>query len=343
MMIRRKIQEATARGEDLILVGVTMGGGPSTWAAEDHINAGHKIFATPEAARTFNDDLEMVRREMGVEVVSADEAASMNLSRIELRDFDYPAIVNAFSALGASINPQAVAVAVFDHGAAPPGISDRQFRFDYLEDRIRSHNRLSGFAYLASDIPPFMTRMKSVVDSSPEVDSPLLLMDTAPAAIQGATLDPKVGSRDRNLIANVGNFHTLAFRLGPAGIEAMFEHHTGLIDQTRLDDMLAALADGTLKHDAIFAENGHGALIIDPTPLPLDGGDFGAAVTGPRQSMMRGSRLRPYFAVPYGDMMLSGCFGLLSACADLLPELSEHIQPALDGKHSSVAPWDAES
>jgi hypothetical protein len=123
----------------------------------------------------------------------------------------------------------------------------------------------------------------------------------------------------------------------------MFEHHTGLIDQTRLDDMLAALADGTLKHDAIFAENGHGALIIDPTPLPLDGGDFGAAVTGPRQSMMRGSRLRPYFAVPYGDMMLSGCFGLLSACADLLPELSEHIQPALDGKHSSVAPWDAES
>ena len=343
MMIRRKIQEATALGEDLILVGVTMGGGPSTWAAEDHIKAGHKIYATPEAARTFNDDLELVRREMGVEVVSADEAANMNLSRIELRDFDYPAIVNAFSALGADINPQAVAVAVFDHGAAPLGISDRQFRFDYLEDRIRSHNRLSGFAYLASDIPPFMTRMKSVVDSSPEVDCPFVLMDTAPAAILGATLDPKVGSRERNLIANVGNFHTLAFRMGPTGIEGMFEHHTGLVDQARLDSMLAALADSTLEHAAVFAENGHGALIIDPTPLPLDGGDFGAAVTGPRQSMMRGSRLRPYFAVPFGDMMLSGCFGLLSACADLLSDLSEHIQPALDCKHSSVAPWDAKS
>ncbi len=343
MMVRRKIQEATARGDDLLLVGVTMGGGPSTWAAEDHIRAGHKIYATPDAARTFNDDLELVRREMGVEVVGEDEAARMNLSHIELRDFDFPAIVKAFAALGADIKPQAVAVAVFDHGAAPPEISDRRFRFEYLEDRIRAHRRLSGFAYLTPDIPPFMTRMKSVVDTSSELDCPLVLMDTAPAAILGATLDPHVGSRQRKLIANVGNFHTLAFRLGPSGIEGVFEHHTGLIDQSRLDELLTGLAESTLNHDAIFAEKGHGALIIDPTPLPLHDGDFGVAVTGPRQGMLRGSRLRPYFAVPYGDMMLTGCFGLLSACADLLPELAERIQAALDGKHTSVAPWEAES
>ena len=30
----------------------------------------------------------------------------------------------------------AVAVAAFDHGEAPPGYSDRQFRFDYLDQRI---------------------------------------------------------------------------------------------------------------------------------------------------------------------------------------------------------------
>ena len=343
MMIRRRIREATARGDDLLLVGVTMGGGPSTWAAEDHVRSGHKIYATPEAARTFNDDLELVRSEMGIEVVSQDEAARLNLPRIELRDFDFHAIASAFDALGADISPQAVAVAVFDHGAAPPGISDRQFRFDFIEARIRSHRQLSGFAYLAADIPPFMTRMRSVVDSSAELDCPLVLMDTAPAAILGATLDPKVGSLERSLIANVGNFHTLAFRLGPAGIEAVFEHHTGLINPRRLDDLLTALAESTLEHDDVFAENGHGALIIDPVPLPLHDADFGVAVTGPRQSMLRDSRLRPYFAVPYGDMMLSGCFGLLSACADLLPEMGERIYPALDGENSSVAPWDAES
>lgn len=341
MMIRQKIQAATARGEDLLLTGVTMGGGPNAWAAEDHLRAGKKIYATPQAARTFNDDLELVRREMGIEVVSEDEVKDLDIARIELRDFDYGAIAGAFASLGAEINPAAVAVAVFDHGAAPPDVSDRKYRFDYLDSNIRTHNRLSAFAYLSSAIPPFLTRMRSVVDSSDGFDCPLVLMDTAPAAVLGATLDPVVASRERTMIANVGNFHTLAFRVGPTGIEGVFEHHTGLIDANRLDGLLDALAEGTLSNDQVFAENGHGSLIINPEPLILDQDEYGVCVTGPRQSMMRASRLRPYFAVPFGDMMLSGCFGLLSACADLLPELGEQIHAALSGEYSHVAPWDA--
>jgi uncharacterized protein (DUF1786 family) len=166
-------------------------------------------------------------------------------------------------------------------------------------------------------------------------------MDTAPAAVLGATLDPVVASQERALIANVGNFHTLAFRMGPSGIEGVFEHHTGLMDTKRLDRLLEALADGTLSNEEVFAENGHGAVIIDPDPLTLQDIEHGVYVTGPRQSMMRTSRLRPYFAVPFGDMMLSGCFGLLSACADLLPEFGDQIQAALSGEFSQVAPWDA--
>jgi len=341
MMVRRKIRSATARGDNLLLVGVTMGGGPNTWAAVEHLRAGHRIFATPEAARTFDDDLDKVR-EMGVEVVSEDEAANLSLPCIKLHDFDFQAIHSAFAALGADIDPQAVAVAVFDHGAAPADISDRQFRFDYIEARIRDRNNLSAFAYLAAEIPPFLTRMQSVADSTEGLTCPLIVMDTAPAAILGATLDPKVGSRKQKLIANIGNFHTLAFRMGPAGIEGVFEHHTGLVNLERVDDLLTSLAHGTLTHEEIFAEHGHGALVIDPKPLSLQDSDFGVAVTGPRQSMLSASRMRPYFAVPYGDMMLSGCFGLVSACADLLPELSESIQAALSGTHSQVAPWDAE-
>jgi hypothetical protein len=36
--------------------------------------------------------------------------------------------------------------------------------------------------------------------------------------------------------------------------------------------------------------------------------------------------LHPHFAVPHGDMMLAGCFGLLRAIAMRLPELA----PAID-------------
>ncbi len=42
--------------------------------------------------------------------------------------------------------------------------------------------------------------------------------------------------------------------------------------------------------------------------------------------MLRGSRLDPYFAVPHGDMMLAGCYGLLRAYAASYPEAAEQIE-----------------
>jgi len=53
------------------------------------------------------------------------------------------------------------------------------------------------------------------------------------------------------------------------------------------------------------------------------------------------STLRPYFAVPFGDMMIAGCFGLLAATADRIPELSEPILKSLSNRTGSdIAPWD---
>src|SRR5512134_2466064 len=61
MIVHRRLKGATRRRQPVVLTGVTMGGGPSGWAAEDHIRAGLALYATPEAARSFNDDLEAVR------------------------------------------------------------------------------------------------------------------------------------------------------------------------------------------------------------------------------------------------------------------------------------------
>lgn len=345
MIVHNRLKEATRRGEAVLLHGVTMGGGPSAWAAEAHIRAGLPIYATPEAARSFNDDLEAVR-EMGVQVISADEAARLpaGTRRIELRDFDFTAIARAFELFGVSLHSlDALAVAVFDHGDAPPQVSDRQFRFDYLDERIRSENRLSAFAYPAPDVPPILTRLQAVVASAQEVDAPLVVMDTAPAAVLGATFDPQVARRPRVMIANVGNFHTLAFRLGPGGIEGVFEHHTGLLDRPRLESLLRRLADGSLQHADVFGDHGHGALVYDPEPLPLDVGSYDVAVTGPRRSLLQSpaAQLRSYFAVPFGDMMIAGCFGLLAATADVLPALGEPIRASLRGTGSrGVPPWE---
>jgi uncharacterized protein (DUF1786 family) len=343
MMVHRRIKQATRLRQAVLLTGVIMGGGPSQWAAEDHVRAGLSVFATPEAARTFNDDLEAVRQ-MGIQVVSVDEAVLLpdSTMRIELCDFDFRAIVRSLDEFGVALDDlAAVAVAVFDHGDSPPDYSDRQFRFDYLDERIRAENRLSVFAYPSAQVPAIMTRLQAVVDSADGVDAPLVVMDTAPAAVLGATFDPRLAGRERKLVANVGNFHTLAFRLGPSGVEGVFEHHTGLIDLPKLDSLLRLLADGSLQHADVFGDHGHGALIYNGEPLPLDEGDFGVAVTGPRRSLMRGSSLRPYFAVPFGDMMIAGCFGLLAAVADVLPDLGEALRASLAGAGGSgTPPWE---
>jgi uncharacterized protein (DUF1786 family) len=166
-------------------------------------------------------------------------------------------------------------------------------------------------------------------------------MDTAPAAVLGATLDPRVNSEERVLVVNVGNFHALAFRLGPGGIEGVFEHHTGLIDLTRLESLLRSLANGSLKHEDVFDDHGHGALVYGQNALNLEDGEFGVAVTGPRRNIMLNSSLRPYFAAPFGDMMLTGCFGLLAATGDVLPELGDTIDASLKGiGGSGTPPWE---
>jgi hypothetical protein len=41
--------------------------------------------------------------------------------------------------------------------------------------------------------------------------------------------------------------------------------------------------------------------------------------------LLRGSVVKPYYAVPYGNMMLAGCYGLMRACAALLPQAAEDI------------------
>ena len=341
--VRREIQAATQRGQTILLTGVTMGGGPSHWAVEDHLKAGYGVFSTPAAARSFNDDLEEIAR-MGIELVSEDEAAALDpdVRTFTLRDLDLESVLGIFRKFGVRLDDLAlIAAAVFDHGAAPPKYSDRKYRFEYIEEVITAHNRLSAFAYPAERVPPRMTRMQSVVDSAAGAPAPLMMMDTAPAAVLGALLDEEVERSGSRIVANIGNFHTLAFRLGDSGIEGVLEHHTGFMTPEKLDHLFHALADGSLTDEEVFNDQGHGARILADRPLELRAGEVQTVVVGPRRRLMTGSRFDPHFAAPFGDMMLVGCFGMLSAARDLYPELADELHEALgDRSDTGTAPWE---
>jgi uncharacterized protein (DUF1786 family) len=248
---------------------------------------------------------------------------------LKMLDFDYGALARAFGAFGVDLDAvDVLAVAVFDHGAAPPGYSDRLFRFEYLAGRIQTGAGLAAFAFVPDEIPESMTRLQAVAITAPQ-GRPLIVMDTAPAAVLGALEDPRVAGRREAIVANVGNMHTLAFDLRGMGeartIAGLFEHHTGLLDRAMLEALLVRLAAGTLSHEELFAEHGHGALLVGPAPVALD---F-VAVTGPRRGMLAGSALDPYQAVPHGDMMMAGCWGLVRACAQALPWTANAIEGAL--------------
>lgn len=321
--LARKIREATMTRQPIFFQGVNMGGGPSKRALTAHLNAGLAAYATPGAAETFDDDPEEVRK-MGVKIVpEGEEPQDTNLIRIETRDVDLGAIRGALAAF--EVDPQfdAVAIAVLDHGAAPPGVSDRVFRFQHLSRTVQKGRRLIDFAYLKDEIPAYLTRMKAVARSLDE-NLTLLVMDTPVAAAIGALEDREVARHPHRVIVNTGNFHTLAFHLEGDTILGFFEHHTRLMSGEQLDDMITRLVRGQLTHEEVFAGNGHGCLIVESrADIPF------ITVTGPQRHIMEGSELNSYFATPYGDMMLTGCFGLVRAFAVRSERWRPEIERAL--------------
>ncbi len=339
VIVANRVKQATEQKQSLVLTGVTMGGGPSHWATRDHALAGNAVAVTPEAGRTFDDDLTQVER-MGFEIIDDKEVAQRILQpdvvHIELQDFDAQAIITAFRAFDIEPRVDALALAAFDHGAAPPGVSDRRFRFDFLAKTVHANPTPSAFAYPAQSTPAELTRLQAVATSAArylqksgsDMHTPIFLMDTGAAAALGALEDPLVRTQHECLLCNIGNFHTLAFHLVQGQIRGMFEHHTGEISKARLEELLLKLVDGTLSNEEVFADSGHGALILEQLASEKHAFPF-LAVTGPRRELLRGSRLHPYEAVPHGDMMLAGCYGLLRALADREPGLAGAIEPSL--------------
>ncbi|MBI4496384.1 MAG: pyruvate formate lyase-activating protein [Chloroflexi bacterium] len=327
-IIAGRVEAATARRDAIVLSGVVMGGGPCSWAVERHLKAGLPVYATPEAARTFDDHLENVER-MGVTVVGEDEAQNLvgeGVTRIEMKDLDLAAVGRALEAFGVEPRYDGVAVAVFDHGAAPLDVSDRTFRFDHLRRTVQHDNTLYAFGFFPDEAPASMTRMQAVA-ATYSLDAPLLLLDTAPAGAIGAQDDPAVRAHPERVVVNLGNMHATGFHLVGDHIQGLFEHHTGLIDRPKLEGIVQRLVDGSLTNEEIFADHGHGAHILRH---PSADRPF-LAVTGPQRRMLVDSPLRPHFAAPHGDMMLTGCFGLVRCFGRKLSNWREEIEAALNG------------
>jgi uncharacterized protein (DUF1786 family) len=297
-IVGRRIRAVTESGKPLHLTGDVMGGGASTSAIRDHLDAGLLVTATPAAARTVHNDPERVRA-FGVEISDAPLPGAVE---VRLGDIDLAAIAGALAAFEVEM-PDRYAIAVQDHGVQI-GRGNNDVRGEYLHWLVQEAGSLDRAAF--RNPPEAMTRMQAVQSQAPGA----VVMDTGAAAVLGALRDPQVAEAADvgAVLVNLGNMHTFAALVYQGRLMGVFEHHTGGLNGDLLHRLVAKLRSGDLDN-AEFRQHfdGHGAVISDRYHS-LDPFAF-VAVTGPNRAMA--DSLGWYRAAPHGDMMLTGSFGLV--------------------------------
>jgi uncharacterized protein (DUF1786 family) len=298
-VLARRLGELTAQGRPVFLGGSVMGGGALTGAVRRHLAQGLPLYATSQAALTLSDRLPEVQH-WGVALADSPPPDAVPLALGDFAPEAWRSLLAAFQVP----YPAHFAVAVQDHGFAPQE-SNRRFRFQYWEDFLSRGGLLADLAF--REPPPQFTRMLAVQKTLPGV----LLMDTCAAGVRGALLDPQARDRQEEglLVVNLGNAHTFAVWVKGERLWSIYEHHTGLLTPAKLFDHLTRFQAGELTNEEVFADHGHGCAYAPDYP-GLNKPGF-TVITGPQRRLARG--WPGHFAAPLGDMMLTGCFGLVAA------------------------------
>jgi uncharacterized protein (DUF1786 family) len=297
VLVGRKISAARDGRKPVFLHGNLMGGYHTTNAVWAHLQAGLPVYATETAARTVHDDLDLLRSR-GVMIATE---APPGAIPIELRDIDLPRLERTIASYDVTL-PETIAIAAQDHGFSPKA-SNRLFRFEHWRRYLVPGSTLADHIWRTP--PPYMTRLLAIQQDVPGA----IVADTGPVAVLGALEDERVGAaaRDGACIVNIGNQHVLGLLVRGEELFGVMEHHTESVDVVKVQRLIERLVAGTITHDEVFADDGHGALVLEAyrgvPPFSY------VAITGPNRRLARA--LGWYEAAPHGAMMLSGCFGLV--------------------------------
>ncbi|MBS1263724.1 MAG: hypothetical protein MAG715_00913 [Methanonatronarchaeales archaeon] len=294
-----RAREVRSTEGDLFVTGTTMGGGPVSRALVQRSRTS-RVTITPEASRTVRDD----PAEVEAAGLKISEERPRGASEIALTDVEPRSMERAMSTLGVDM-PQRVAVAVQDHGVAPPGTSDREYRMDHLREEMgQSGVALDRFAFEVETEE--FTRLSAVIRTLRDYGADPLVMDTKLASVAGAAPEELPA-----LVVDAGNGHTLAALVdGERRVASVMEHHTDRLEPGKAEAFIAKMLEGSLEHEEIFDDGGHGACTAH-TPEPVS-----FVKTGPRRGLLDGSRYPFRDAHPIGDIMMTGTYGLFTVAGE---------------------------
>ena len=295
--------------DDITFYGEIMGGAPLKFAIKNHLKKGYNIYMTEKSALSIKDNIDSTKK-MGVTIIG-DQGDGKGV-RFETKDIDTAFFEGILNTLGMSFDDiEGFGVSIQDHGFSP-NKSNRAFRFDVYKRIIENANfMVDKLFFKEDDIPSHFTRMHSALAClmtkfSPNTRHKIIFMDTSFAAVCGAYLYAQdIGLGDEILALNFGNAHTLAATIANGKICGLFEHHTRMLNCSKLELLLKRLTDGTLTNEEIFKDNGHGALVreaMEPDAI---------VVTGPKRSLIEETKLRFTYVYPCGDVITPSNYALI--------------------------------
>ncbi|KAA0259543.1 hypothetical protein FHQ18_01305 [Deferribacter autotrophicus] len=283
---------------DIFVGGYTVGGGLINKALKRHLK-GNKVFISKEASKTISDDISEVKAD-GFLVVE-----DVLHPDIFLKEVDKEVLY--FIESRCQCNIDKVLIAAQDHGFRK-GVSDREVRIEFLKSFLK--NGLKSAKFEAEDIiPENFTRWNSLKKQFNDFDiKNFAISDTSVVAALGAAFCAK---KFPVITVDVGNGHTFAAIVDENyNVSAFLEHHTSKLTTEKLISFLKKMVDYNLSHNEIFDDKGHGAhTFFKIENISYDKIDI--FVTGPRREELFCENDRVKFANPFGDVMITGCVGLL--------------------------------
>ena len=298
---------------NLLVRGTEMGGGPISEILVARAKE-FQVLMTPSAALTLHHDPERVKA-LGIRIVDETEAAALwatgRYGNLVTEDLEIPRLQGLVEGFGVPFSFDVVGICAQDHGMPPHGVSHLDFRHSLFTSSLDRNPFPHALLYRSDEIPSPLNRLKSIAERATELPArEIYVMDSGMAAILGGTLDPLAKSKERIIVLDLATSHTLGAALDKEEIAGFFEYHTRDITLQRLESLVAELAEGTLVHEKILQQGGHGAYVRKA--FGFDRNEIILA-TGPKRRLIEKSRLPVRLGAPLGDHMMTGTAGLLEA------------------------------
>lgn len=317
----RFAQIVETSNKNIFLYGHIMGGDPLAGRLYRAVKKGRMVVATPRAAMSFRYNIAEVEQKGVIIDENGTTEKYPDFLHLKTRDIEFEVLDRFFSHLDEKWKDTVdiIALAVQDHGKNRPGESARVVRINEYKKRLKNPF-VTELAYMDT-APDIFPRFQENIDLTRSYYEkwekiPIMVMDSSPAVIAGVLSDLQISPTKNAVIVNVGNGHTLGFLLNSKKeVLALFEHHTGLLTQRKLEQLITDLMSGNINNETILNDKGHGALVFkqeECNPQKVEK----IYVIGPKRNLLANSSLNIEFPAPLGAMMLAGPIGLLYTLAE---------------------------